>query len=195
MVSSEEDEVQLFSRMDKPYGRSYGAWTTTWWQWIMPVTKERSPLLDQTGEHWDTNQPSSEVWFLAGNFARKEKAYPHRTIKIESGRSIIFPVLNCMATFLEYEHLKTHDDLLKHVQDDVNTVIKKELIINGKEYNTVRVPSDPRIFSITIREDNAFEIMNSGSTDALLMDTGHFLSPYRREFMLFALKVLVNTED
>lgn len=177
MVSRESDDVQLFSNTDKPYGRTYGAWTATWWQWIMPISKDRSPLLDKIGEHWNTNQPSSEVWFLIGNFARKDKTFPHRTIKIESGRSILFPVLNCMATFLEYQQLKTHDDLLRHVENDVNTVVKKELTINGKGHEAVRVPSDPRIFRVTINEDNAFEIMRSGSTDAAADGYWAFLKP------------------
>lgn len=177
MVTQEPDAVQLFSETDRPYGMTYGAWTTAWWQWIMPISHEKSPLLDETGENWNINQPSSEVWFLIGNFAKKEVSFPRRNITMEPGRSILFPILNCMATFLEYQDLKTHNDLLEHVEKDVNTVVKKELFINGKSYDATRVSTDPRIFRVSVSEHNAFEIKNSGPTDAAADGYWVFLKP------------------
>ena len=92
-----------------------------WWQWIMPILQDRSPLLDRMGKHWKPTQPSSEdLVFQTGNFARKDKIFPHRTmLKMNLEDAILFPVLNCMATFLEYQHLKTHDDLLRlHIEEN-----------------------------------------------------------------------------
>jgi hypothetical protein len=177
MVQTDSEEIQLFSITDRPYGETFGAWTAKWWQWIMAMHKEKSPLLDQTGEHWNIDQPSSKVWFLVGNFARKDKSFPHRKIKIPSGRGILIPVLNCVASFLEYPELKTHNELIKHVRDDVNTIVKNELFINAVRYKGARVPSDPEIFSINISKDNSFEIMNSGITDAAADGYWAFLKP------------------
>ena len=170
-------EIQVFSKSDIPYGRTYGEWTAKWWQWIMAIPKERSPLHDLTGEHWDVDQPSSDVWFLAGNFARKDEVFPHRKIKIKSGRSFLLPVLNCASSFLTDPDLKTHEELLCHVEDDVNSVVKNELFINGTWYEPVRVQSDPRIFRMTINKDNAFEIKNSGLTEAAADGYWAFLKP------------------
>jgi hypothetical protein len=178
------EEIQFFGAMDKPYGLTYGEWTTKWWDWIMPIPKQVSPLLDETGDRWNTNQPSSDVWYLIGNFATEENAknriFPKRKIKMDAGRSVLFPVLNCMATFLEYSHLKTHDDLLRHVENDVNSVVRKDLFINNKKYDPIRIASDPKIVKVTIIKDNAFDIKNSGLTDAAADGYWVFLKPLSR---------------
>lgn len=177
MAPEDGEKVQLFGKFDKPYGKTFGAWTANWWQWIMSIPEERNPLLDLTGKYWNINQPSTDVWFLVGNFARANNTFPHRRIKMDSGRGILFPVLNCEASFLEYPDLKTHNDLLRHVRDDVNSVVKNELFINGTRYEGLRVPSDPEIFKLTINEDNPFEIKNSGLTDAAADGYWAFLKP------------------
>jgi len=180
VTATEFEEIQFFGGTDKPYGLTYGEWTTKWWNWIMPISKDKSPLHDETGAFWTANQPSSDVWFLIGNFATeasKFKTFPHRKIKMQSGRSIMFPVLNCLATFLEYQDLKTHEDLVRHVGNDVDSVVKKKLFINKKMYEPVHVSSDPKIFKVTIPEYNAFNIKNSGLTDAAADGYWAFIKP------------------
>jgi hypothetical protein len=183
VTTIEFDEIQFFGGMDRPYGLTYGEWTTKWWDWIMAIPRQKSPLHDETGALWTANQPSSDVWFLIGNFATeasKYKTFPRRKIKMQFGRSIMFPVLNCLATFLEYQDLKTHEDLLKHVGNDVNSVVKKKLSINKKMYEPVRISSEPKIFKLTIPEDNAFDIKNSGLTDAAADGYWAFIKPLSR---------------
>jgi hypothetical protein len=184
VTTTEFDQIQFFGDIDRPYGITYGEWTAKWWDWIMPIQSEKSPLNDETGALWNTNQPSSDVWFLIGNFATeasKYKTFPHRKIRMESGRSILFPVLNCMATFLEYSgppyYLKTHEDLIRHVERDVNSVVKKELFINNEKYDPIRISSDPKIIKMTIFKDNAFNIKNSGITDAAANGYWAFIKP------------------
>jgi hypothetical protein len=170
----------LFNENDTPYGKTYGAWTVKWWQWALSLPSNINPLSDRTGQHWNTDQPSSDVWFLVGSIGGIDKTFPSRSIEIDTGRSILFPVLNCEANSLEYPDLKTHEDLLKHVKDDVNTVVKKDVFINGMRLNPTRVPSDPRIFKVTINEDNPFRITNPGSTDAAADGYWVFLKPLHR---------------
>jgi hypothetical protein len=71
---------------------------------------------------------------------------------------------------LEYsgppKNLQTRDDLLRHVDEDVNSVVKKDLFINNRKYAAVRVSSEPKIFRLKIIEGNALEIKDSGVTDA-----------------------------
>lgn len=175
MTTTEFEDIQFFDIFDKPYNFTYGAWTTKWWNWILSIPKEVNPLSDETGEHWNINQPMSDVYYLAGNFAKEfkteKKTFPCRIIKqMQSGRSILFPVLNCVASFLEYsappKNLRTHDDLLRHVDTDVNSVVKKDLFINNRKYEPVRISSDPKIFKLKIIEGNALNIHDSGVTDA-----------------------------
>jgi hypothetical protein len=180
VARTDSDQIQLFTEMDKPYGLTYGEWTVIWWQWVLSVPTSINPLTDQTGQHWNTAQPSSDVYFLVGNIGAIHKSFPHRNIKIESGRSILLPVLNCEANSLEYPDLKTHDDLLRHVVDDVNTIVKKNVFINGIRLNPVRVPSEPRIFRVTINKDNIFGVKDPNSTDATADGFWIFLKPLPR---------------
>lgn len=179
-MSKTERLFETFDHNSNPYGVSYGYWTTKWWQWALSIPLPINPLNDQTGEHWKTAQPTSDVWFLAGNIGGVSKTFPHRSIKIQSGRSILLPVLNCEANSLEYTDLKTHDDLVRHVIEDVNSVVKKDLFVNGVRLNPVRVPSDPRIFRVTINENNLFGVKNQGSTDAAADGYWTFLKPLPR---------------
>ena len=185
VTSTELDEIRFYNELDKPYGFTYGKWTTKWWDWILSIPSKNSPLHDDTGADGITNQLSSDVWFLVGNFAKEfpkeypteKKNFPHRKIRIKAGRSILLPVLNCMATLLEYPDLKTHEDLLKHVKNDVNSIIKKELFINEKIYKPVRVQSEPKIFKVKIIGNNAFDIKKLGITDAAADGYWAFIKP------------------
>lgn len=175
MVNS--DKIELYSSMDKPYGSTYGAWTVKWWQWILSIALPTNPLFDPIGQYWNLDQPSSDVWFLAGNFGSTNSIFPERKIKMDSGRSILLPVLNCEANALEYPDLKTHEDLLKHVSYDVNTIVKRDCFVDGIRLNAVRIPSDPRIFKVQINQNNAFGVKNGGSTDAAADGYWVFLKP------------------
>jgi hypothetical protein len=140
------------------------------------MPKDRNGVADQTGQNWENSQPPSDVYFLAGNIASLDKSFPHRSITMHYGRSILLPVLNCEANTLEYPGF-THDDLVRHVVHDVNTVLKKELFVNGMKVDPIHVPAYPRIFSVTICNDNAFDLINTGSTEAAADGYWAFLKP------------------
>jgi hypothetical protein len=176
VATTEYNQVQIFTETDKPYGKTYGAWTANWWQWIYSLPSEFNPLLDLTGEHWKRGQPSSDVWFLVGIFGEVQKSFPLRKIEMESGRSILFPVLNCEANKLEFPEM-THDDLVKHVVDDVNTVVKKDCTVNGKRISPALIASDPKVFSLSIDKNNALGVKNTGLTDAAAYGYWIFLKP------------------
>lgn len=176
VAATESDLVQVFSETDNPYGKTYGAWTVKWWQWIYSVPSKINPLLDLQGKHWKRDQPSSDVWFLVGIFGDVQKTFPHRKVEMESGRGILFPVLNCEANKLEFPEM-TNDDLVKHVVDDVNTVVKKDCTVNGKRASPVLIASDPKIFSLRIVKNNALRVKNTGLTDAAACGYWIFLKP------------------
>lgn len=180
MTRTDSDQIQLFTETEKPYGRTYGDWTVEWWKWVLSIPMSINPLTDDTGQHWNVCQPSSHVWFLAGCLPGKDERFPHRNIKIGSGRSVLFPILNCEANSLEYPDLTSHEDLLKHVLDDINSIRKRDVFINGTRLNPTRVQSDPRIFKVTINEDNIFGVKNPSSTDATADGYWTFLKPLPR---------------
>lgn len=96
------------------------------------------------------------------------------------GRSILFPVLNCVSSFLSDPDLKTHEDLIGRVENDANSVVKNELFINSKRYEAERVQSDPRIFRMTIIRDNPLKFNSLGITDAAADGYWAFLKPTLR---------------
>lgn len=169
--------IPLFSETEKPYGRSYGAWTAKWWRWILSIPKSKNPLLDQTGENWMVDQPFSDVWFLAGNYRDFERKYPHRKIEMPAGRGILLPILNCEANPLEYPKLHSYEDLINHVNHDVSTITRKTVSVNGISVNPSRVQSDPQIFRVTLTSNNVFPIVNSGTTYASADGYWIFLKP------------------
>lgn len=168
--------LEMYDKESKPYGRSYGFWTTQWWIWALSTPKNINPVIDEEGKNWNINQPSSNIWFLAGKFGGGDKVYPHRKVSMPHGRSMLFPVLNCEANPLEYPELKTHDDLINHVIHDVNTVVKKDCFINGTKLQPVRISSDPTVFPITINDYNFFGI-KGGETNAVADGYWVFLKP------------------
>lgn len=168
--------IETFDSDSSPYGFSYASWTTRWWQWALSIPSCINPVVDKNGTYWATNQPDSDVWFMAGRFGGHDKSYPDRKIKVSSGRSFLFPVLNCEANQLEYPELTTEDMLIDHVTNDVNTVVKKDFNINGKILKPVRIPSVPKLFSVTINRDNVLGV-NGGMTNATADGYWIFLKP------------------
>ena len=96
------DTIDLHTNTETIYGITYGEWTTKWWQWALSTPRSVSPLLDETGHNWNTVQPFADVYFLAGILGDIHNKFPFRKIKMDFGRSILIPVLNCAASFLEY---------------------------------------------------------------------------------------------
>jgi len=134
-----------------PYGLSYGQWTVRWWQWAVSSPIEVNPIVDSTGEYGLTNQ-SGPVWFLAGT--RGENKLPIRKCTIPFGKAILFPVINYEINQLEDPTLTNESAMVKHVVEDINDIVKKVAIIDGKNVPTYRVQSSPRVFYLTASNDN-----------------------------------------
>jgi hypothetical protein len=174
--------AEMFSTVAEAYsqnsfivGKTYGNWTVRWWQWALSISKAINPLFDKTGKNANLNQPDGP-WFLAGRFGSEERWLPKRKCIVPYGRPILFPILNCEANPLEYPHLKTEEDIINHVRNDVDTIVRKECIINGETLVPVRVRSDPILFPVNISK-GLFKIPKSGETIASADGYWMFLKP------------------
>lgn len=156
---------------------TYGQWTAKWWQWVFSISAGVNPITDKTGRYANANQPSDNVWFLAGNFAAEDKEFPKRKCRVPSNRAILFPVVNCEANQLEYPHLKTEQDLINYVSNDEDSIVQKECFINGEAVPVTRVRSDPPVFPLTIVKDNFAGIKSTGYTTAAADGYWVFLKP------------------
>jgi hypothetical protein len=180
--------VEVYETSDaKIFGRSYGEWTSEWWRWVVSTPTSMNPLVDNSGLHASAGQPS-HVWFLAGSFPSSDRNYPARKVQIPSETSILFPVINCEASRLEYPELDSEEDLKDHVRNDMSTIVKKDCFINGDGVPPQRVKSEPEIFQITINEDNPFGISHGGTTSATSDGYWVFLKPPRKGHYLISFQ-------
>ena len=72
-----------------PFGKSYGEWSTKWWDHVLSFDCASNPLSDQTGANTGVNQ-SGPVYFLFGTPGGSAT----RTATIPAGKAILFPLVN-----------------------------------------------------------------------------------------------------
>jgi hypothetical protein len=149
------EKVQLYSRNEKPFGQSWEEWTIKWWQWLLSISRNHNPGLDQTGENFNVNQVDPNVLFLAGVLAGS--APVERTITIHPGKAVLFPIINFITSYAEEPSLKSEQELLLCAKSNIDDIAKKEASINGINFTDLekyRVQS--KAFTITFPEDNIY---------------------------------------
>jgi hypothetical protein len=153
VIEISNKRIQYFEPEDRPFGVSFGAWTTRWWHWALSIPISINPVLDETGKYAGINQ-QSKVWFLAGTIGDENKV-AHRSCVIPKGKAILFPVINYIFTD---EFLCSGIDLIKHVQKDIDDIVVREAIVNGYRIPTHRVKSEPLLFKLKVDEENKLGI-------------------------------------
>jgi hypothetical protein len=152
------DEIQTYASCSLPHGHTYGYWTVEWWRWFLSIPKRINPAFDASGKFAAVKQPLKDIWFLAGIVGDRYKRFPKRYCKVPSSRSILFPVINCEINRLEHPELITDQDLIQRANEDENTIILKECMVDSKLITVERVKSDPIIFPVTMDEENAYGV-------------------------------------
>ena len=148
---------------NKPYGLSYGQWTTKWWEWCFSTPMSTNPLNDDTGKYSHLNQ-TGPVWFLCGTFG--ENKFPKRRCKIPRGKGILFPVINYI--FVPDSEIGTDYQVAQHVKRDIDDIVKLEATVDARAVPAYRVGSDPEIFHFSIKEENKLGLpvgMNKAAAD------------------------------
>ncbi len=136
-----------------------------------------NPIVDRTGKYAYVNQPSKNVWFLAGKVIDDDRKLPNRSCRISRDRSILFPVINYEANPIEYPELASDEEIVGRVKREEDTIVKKNCTVNGVAIPTQRVKSDPLIFELMINKDNAVNIQEGGRTRASADGYWVFLKP------------------
>jgi hypothetical protein len=186
MANTSEGSL-FYTSASRPYGLTYGQWTVEWWRWFLSTPAFMNPVLDWSGKLASVNQPRENVWFLAGKVGNENKNIPKRYCSIPSSHSILFPIINCEANFLESPEMTTERDLIEHVSADENTIVLKECLVDNNPVITERVRSDPEIFEVQLNEDNAYSVKGGGNTVAAADGYWVFLKPLKvgRHFIYF----------
>lgn len=111
-------KIEVYSRDEKPLGKSWEELAARWWQWCYETEiRYSNPCQDSTGECCDKHQIESDIWFLAGTFGGKAE----RKCLIPFGKSIFFPIINDLISFEEYHNLKTEKELEEYAKADLDT--------------------------------------------------------------------------
>jgi hypothetical protein len=153
--SSSSAKPEVYSRESKPFGRSWEDWSAIWWQWCSNEPEKSNPVIDKTGEFCNKNQNDPDVWFLAGTFGGKAE----RTCIIPARKAILFPIINDLISYAEYNHLKTELELRSYAKSDLDEATVYKATVDGVELQNLqnyRVQS--RLFSFIILPDDPTEI-------------------------------------
>jgi len=116
----------VFPPDSEPYGLTYNEWTARWWQWAFSMPEALNPLIDVTGEKCANNQ-SGPVWFLAGTGGGAVT----RECTIPSDKGILVPIINVACDSATEPTLQTEAQLQSCAKADQDTVIAKEVIVDG----------------------------------------------------------------
>jgi len=146
MIPKNKVISQLFHSNERPFGHTWQYWTTRWWRWFLSIPKMDSPAMDTTGEKSSVEQSDPYVWFLTSTTGFSAE----RTVRIPSGKAILFPVINVTISNAEEPTLNTDTDLISFVKCHMDDIVEKRANIDGEDLfisEKFRVWSSPFNFS------------------------------------------------
>jgi hypothetical protein len=143
----------VFAVDSKPYGTSYEDWTIKFWQWLLPIPADKSPMTDRTGERCGEGQNNtSPVFFLTFSDGGAV-----RTCDVPIGKAILVPINVVECSFAEFPGAKTDDELHTCAEEDESSNPGLFLSVDGnqlKDLQKYRVHS--RAFDVTFPNNPIF---------------------------------------
>jgi hypothetical protein len=117
---------------EKHFGKTYGEWSATWWQWALSIpvhsppfsNRINHPLVDLTGAECGEGQ-SGPVWFLGGVFSQAGapavNTFVRNDCTVPASKALFFPLVNIACSTLEGEEFgcATTEQGLREVVDSV----------------------------------------------------------------------------
>lgn len=138
------------------HGLTYGQWAGAWWNWALQFPWDTSPLNpDDTGE-WTMQGQRGPVFFLAGTSGGPAE----RSVTIDPGKSIFFPIVNYVAWAPDDE--PTEELLRARAHNRMDPYAMPGAIsctLDGREVNkpaTYRAESPAGGFRIDLPANNLF---------------------------------------
>jgi hypothetical protein len=147
----------------KPYGISYEDWTIKFWQWLISIPADRSPVTDQTGERCGEEQGNLPVFFLSFSFSGGAQ----RTCTIPTEKAILIPVNVVEVSSAEFPSAQNDEDLHRLAEEDESSNPFLFLSVDRKEFQDLekyRVHS--RAFDVNF-PDNPIFGQQSGKSRAV----------------------------
>jgi hypothetical protein len=161
LVSREiKNKIEIYSRGERPFGKSWQEWTTEWWRRFLSKPRDRHPFYDSDHASRVEKDEDPNVFFLAGTTEGKIK----RRIVLPPNRAVLFPVINFTTSYSEDPALKTEAEMIKHAKSNIDDIVKKEAIIDGtalpiSKINRVQTPP----FNFCFPTDNIYGVKEGPS--------------------------------
>jgi len=143
----------LYHSKERPFGRTWQYWTTRWWQWFLSIPHVDSVAIDTSRDNSFVNRSDPNVWFLASTTGGKVQ----RNLRISSGKSLLFPIINVTISNAEDPTLKTDTDMISFVKCHMDDIVQKQASIDGQDLlisKKFRVKSPP--FKFVYPPNNIF---------------------------------------
>lgn len=163
----------VYTNASKPYGLTYGDWTTKWWQWAYSVPRNVNPSYDDSGRYCSEGQ-TGPVWFLTGSY----KHAVDRHCDIPAGKSLLLTILNSECSIAEFPSLKTEQDLRNCAKQMQDSVIGVSAVLDGvsvKGMDKYRIQSP--LFNYTIGKNNILGLPALTTTESVSDGNWLFLKP------------------
>lgn len=173
-TSSYADNINpsLFPVDSKPYGKTYGEWSSKWVQWLLSTPIDTNPSNDDTGKNCAVNQTDPNVWFLAGTGSGSAV----RTCSIPAGKAIFFPILNTECSFLESPKFKTESEL-RSCATDANKGAVVHATIDGVELKDLEMYHIvSALFDLRLADNNIYGT-SGGATKSVTDGYWVFVEP------------------
>jgi len=165
----------MYPRNYPPFGKSWEKWTAIWCNWLLSISREKNPALDETGNNSSQNQIDSNVWFLAGSFGNNNPI--RRKCTLPKLRSILFPIVNKEDSFAEDLDLIYEEELAMRARYSMDRLVCMQLTVDGKRIRNLgeyRVLSE--FFDLTFPKNNVYDV-KFGTTRAVCDGYWAFLRP------------------
>ena len=123
--------LDIFDPKSKPYNLSFEDHIKKYWQWIISIPSDVSPINDKTGEKCGYDQLNSTfpVFYLSDAGGGKVE----RTCNVPAGKGLLIPLMTVEVSDKEVPNVSI-ENLHKIAKKDQDSVTSLYLKINDKEY-------------------------------------------------------------
>lgn len=159
----EETASPVYPLDAKIAGKTYRDWSVAWFRWVFGIERDRSPILDKTGEFAGEGQ-TGPVWFLGGNLGGETK----RKLTVPAGKPIFSTVLN------SFGHAPAEG-----ARKNMAAELEMEVTLNGKSLGDMsrnRVDSGPFEF-VGLEKSKAVHPLLAGESTMSLYGYWFMLKP------------------
>jgi hypothetical protein len=86
---------KVLPRKSLPYGKTYGEWSASWWQWALQLPLTGHPFNDDPAFDFTSGQ-LGDVWFMSGAYGTVS-----RNVTLPSGKTLFIGMIDAEASDLE----------------------------------------------------------------------------------------------